>query len=235
MGTILVVKDNLEIRNLIVLHLKHAGFNVLEAETGEVALRLIRDKKIDIVLLEVMLPGIDGFEVCKNIRDLNEQMGIIMLSECVQMQHRLKGFELGADDYIEIPFYPREFIARIQSLLRRIKINEKNSQMIQSGPFTLNLLHETAYKNGEKIHLTPTEYIILKNLMNNVDKAVSRRDILEKIWCEHYTNYTGTRSIVAVNIRRLRKKLEKNPSTPQFLQTVRGIGYMWKYKKKKTI
>ncbi|HDR8072282.1 TPA: response regulator transcription factor [Bacillus cereus] len=227
MGTILVLEDTVSIRDLIVSYLKHAGFNVLEAKTGEEALGLLNSRKIDIALLDVVLPGIDGFKVCKKIRDIDKKMGVIMLSARVRTEDKLKGFAIGADDYIEKPFNLMELIARIQSLLRRIKIHENHVEVLQSDPFTLNLSRETVYKDGKRIYLTPTEYIIFKHFIYNADRLVPREEILHKIWCNNYINHIGERTVVAVNIRRLRQKIEKDPSEPQFIQTVWGKGYIW--------
>ncbi|EJR92914.1 winged helix-turn-helix domain-containing protein [Bacillus cereus] len=235
METILVLAGKKGIRDLIVVHLKHAGFNLIEAKTGDEALNLLNKRKIDIALLDVMVPSIDVFKLCKEMREINTKMGIIMLNEYNRIQHKLKGLAIGADDYIEKPFYPMELIARIQSLLRRINTyqkNEENVEVMHSGPFTVNVLCETVYKDGIRINLTPTEYIILKHLISNADRPITREDMLNKIWDGIYINHIeinhiGTSKVIDVNIRRLRQKIEKNPSDPQFVQTVRGKGYMW--------
>ncbi|MDZ4407629.1 response regulator transcription factor [Bacillus cereus] len=225
MSTILVLEDEIPIRNFIVLNMKRTGFNVLVAGTGEEALELIGKHTVDIALLDVMLPGIDGFEVCQSIREINKKMGIIMLTARIQDADKVQGLTIGADDYIAKPFSPNELVARVQSLLRRLKVNEENMKTIHSGPFLLNLLQEKLYREGQVIDLTPTEYIILQYLMNNATKPVSRNEILNKIWGE---NYIGDMKVVDVNMRRLRQKVELNPSEPQYLLTVWGKGYMWK-------
>ncbi|KEK24163.1 response regulator transcription factor [Bacillus gaemokensis] len=225
MTTILVLEDEITIRSFIVLNMKRAGFHVLEAGTGEEALEILREQIVDIALLDVMLPGIDGFEVCKSIREINRKIGIIMLTARVQDKDKVQGLTIGADDYIEKPFSPIELTARVQSLLRRVKVNEESTEVIQSGPFLLNLLQEKLYKDGEVIDLTPTEYSILQYLMSNTTKPISRDEILNKIWG---VNYVGDMKVVDVNIRRLRQKIESNPSNPQYILTVWGKGYMWK-------
>ncbi|AJI08340.1 response regulator transcription factor [Bacillus cereus] len=226
MQTILVLEDELTIRSFIVLNLQRAGFNVLEASTGEEALEIFRTHQaIDIALLDVMLPGIDGFEVCRKIRDFNDQLGVIMLTACVQNKEIIQGLTMGADDYIEKPFSPTELIARIKSLLRRINLNMKDGDLIHSGPFVLNNLEESLYKKGKKIELTPTEYMILFQLMYNSSKPISRDELLNTIWGEHYE---GETKVVDVNIRRIRQKIELNPSDPQYLLTIWGKGYIWK-------
>lgn len=225
MSTILVLEDEITIRSFIVLNMKRAGFNVLEAGTGEEALELLGKHTVDIALLDVMLPGIDGFEVCKSVREINKKIGIIMLTARVQDTDKVQGLMIGADDYIAKPFSPIELVARVQSLLRRLKVNEENMESIQSGPFLLNLSQEKLYREGQVIDLTPTEYLILQYLMNNATKPISRDEILNKIWGE---NYVGEMKVVDVNMRRLRQKIELNPSEPQYLLTVWGRGYMWK-------
>ncbi|MDM5188227.1 response regulator transcription factor [Bacillus sp. DX4.1] len=225
MSTILVLEDEMTIRSFIVLNIKRAGFDVLEAETGEKALTLLREHHVDIALLDVMLPGMDGFEVCRCVREMNKQIGIIMLTARVQDKDTVQGLTLGADDYIAKPFSPVELIARIQSLLRRVKMNEENVEVIQSGPFTLNHSQEKLYRDGKEIDLTPTEYTILHYLMDNASKPVSRDEILNRIWG---VNYVGDMKVVDVNMSRLRQKIEANSSQPQFVQTVWGKGYMWK-------
>lgn len=225
MSTILVLEDEIPIRSFIVLNMKRTGFNVLEAGTGEEALELLGKHTVDIALLDVMLPGIDGFEVCKSVREINKKIGIIMLTARVQDMDKVQGLTIGADDYIAKPFSPIELVARVQSLLRRLKVNEENIESIQSGPFLLNLLQEKIYREGQVIDLTPTEYTILQYLMNNATKPVSRDDILNEIWGE---NYVGEMKVVDVNMRRLRQKIELNPSEPHYIVTVWGRGYMWK-------
>lgn len=180
MSTILVLEDAMETRSVIVLNLKRAGFNVLEVDTGEAALELLSKYNIDVVLLDLMLPGIDGFQVCKSIRENNEKIGIIMLSACVQ--DKVEGLIIGADDCIEKPFSPIELNARVQALLRRIKVNNEKMESIPSGSFVLNLRQEKLYKEGIIIDLTPTEYVILEYLMKNQSKPISRGALLNKIW-----------------------------------------------------
>lgn len=225
MSTILVLEDEIPIRSFIVLNLKRAGFYVLEASTGEEALQILGDHTVDVALLDVMLPGIDGFQVCNAIREENKKMGIIMLTARVQDGDIVQGLGIGADDYITKPFSPVELTARIQSLLRRIEVHEEKTNTIMSGPFSLNIIEERLYKGGQLVDLTPTEYMILQYLMNRASKPVSRDEILNMIWG---TNYVGETKVVDVNVRRLRQKIEYNPSEPEFILTVWGKGYVWK-------
>ncbi|MCY8954206.1 response regulator transcription factor [Bacillus cereus] len=225
MSKILVLEDELTIRSFIVLNLKRAGFYVIEANTGEEALQILSEQTVDIALLDVMLPGIDGLEVCKAIRKENKKMGIIMLTARVQDEDKVQGLGIGADDYIAKPFSPVVLTARIQSLLRRIEVHEEKTNIVTSGPFSLNIIEERLYKDGQLVDLTPTEYMILQYLMNQASKPVSRDEILNMIWG---TNYVGETKVVDVNMRRLRQKIECNPSEPEFILTVWGKGYVWK-------
>ncbi|HDR5352257.1 response regulator transcription factor [Bacillus cereus] len=225
MSKILVLEDELTIRSFIVLNLKRAGFYVIEATTGEEGLQILSEQTVDIALLDVMLPGIDGLEVCKAIRKENKKMGIIMLTARVQDEDKVQGLGIGADDYIAKPFSPVVLTARIQSLLRRIEVHEEKTNIVTSGPFSLNIIEERLYKDGQLVDLTPTEYMILQYLMNQASKPVSRDEILNMIWG---TNYVGETKVVDVNMRRLRQKIECNPSEPEFILTVWGKGYVWK-------
>lgn len=152
-------------------------------------------------------------------------MGILMLTARVQDEDKVQGLGIGADDYIAKPFSPVELTARIQSLLRRIEVHAEKTNTITSGPFSLNIIEERLYKGGQLVDLTPTEYMILQYLMNQASKPVSRDEILNMIWG---TNYVGETKVVDVNMRRLRQKIECNPSEPEFIHTVWGKGYVWK-------
>ncbi|EOO70328.1 alkaline phosphatase synthesis transcriptional regulatory protein PhoP [Bacillus cereus VD021] len=224
MTTILVLENEIMIRNFIVLNMKRAGFNVLAADTGETALELLDKHNIDLILIDVMLPGIDSFQVCKSIRENNKKIGIIMLTTCVQDRDKIQALTIGADDYMDKSFSPMLLTARVQSLLRRVKGNKENMESIHSEPFQLNIQQEKLYRKGELIDLTQTEYIILRYLMENKGKTISRYELLNEIWG---VNYMLETKVINVNIRRLRKKIESNPSGPQFLQTVWGRGYVW--------
>ncbi|MBJ8073029.1 two component transcriptional regulator, winged helix family [Bacillus mycoides] len=225
MTTILVLEDEITIRSFITLNMKRAGFNVLETDTGEKALELLENHNVDIVILDVMLRGIDGFRVCKRIRKNNEKIGIIILTARVQEKDQVHGLTIGADDYIKKPFSIIELVARVQSLLRRVKENKMDMKWIHSGPFQLNLLQGELYRDEIVIDLTPTEHIILRYLMENSIKSISRDELLNKIWG---ISCVGNTKVIDVNISRLRQKIEPSPSEPQFLLTVRGKGYKWK-------
>ncbi|PEJ99993.1 response regulator transcription factor [Bacillus wiedmannii] len=224
MTTILVLENEITTRSFITLNMKHAGFNVLETDTGEKALELLEYHNVDIVILDVMLPGMDGFRVCTKIRKNNENIGIIILTALVQEKDQIHGLTIGADDYIKKPFSISELVARVQSLLRRINKNKKDFKLIHSGPFQLNVLQGELYRDERVIDLTPTEHTILQYLMENSIKPISRKELLNKIWG---ISCVGNTKVIDVNINRLRQKIEPSPSDPQFLLTVRGKGYKW--------
>lgn len=226
MGKILVLEDESAIRSFIVLNLKKAGYDVTEAHTGEQALELMESSSFDIALLDVMLPGIDGFSVCERIRQKNELVGIIMLTARTQDEDKVEGLTIGADDYITKPFSPSELTARIHSLLRRLgRIQKRDQDIIKSGPFELYLVNEVLKKRGEEIDLTPTEFCLMQEFMSAPKELFSRHELLDRVWGEEYI---GDPKVVDVNIRRLRRKIEDNPSRPTYIETVWGRGYYWK-------
>ncbi|WP_238901353.1 response regulator transcription factor [Clostridium sp. YIM B02500] len=227
METILVVEDELSIRSFICLNLRKKKYEVLEAENGEEALSIFNNRKIDIVLLDLMLPGIDGFEVCQKIRDISQSVGIIMLTARSQEEDRVKGLVEGADDYLLKPFSMVELEARIISLARRLNhiYSKKESSVIKSGPFELDVINKKVYHLGKDIKVTPTEYCLLQFLINNKNKVFTRNDILDEVWG---INYIGDEKVVDVNIRRIRRKIENDPSAPEYLRTDWGYGYLWK-------
>ncbi|RAS86978.1 response regulator transcription factor [Priestia endophytica] len=226
MGKILVLEDESAIRSFIVLNLKKAGYDVTEAHTGEQALELMESSSFDIALLDVMLPGIDGFSVCERIRQKNELVGIIMLTARTQDEDKVEGLTIGADDYITKPFSPSELTARIHSLLRRLgRIQKRDQDIVKSGPFELYLVNEVLKKRGEEIDLTPTEFCLMQEFMSSPKELFSRHELLDRVWGEEYI---GDPKVVDVNIRRLRRKIEDNPSRPTYIETVWGRGYYWK-------
>ncbi|QQZ08407.1 response regulator transcription factor [Heyndrickxia vini] len=228
MSSILLLEDEMSIRSFISLNLKKANLTVYEAETGEEALELFRaHPDLDIALLDVMLPGIDGFDVCKEIRKKDQRIGIIMLTAKAQEDDKVIGLDTGADDYITKPFSMKELEARISSLLRRIKAIEAvpKQNVISIPPFSLDKNNNTITKNNQLINLTPTEFELIKFLMENENQPISRDQLLDHVWGQ---SFVGDLKIVDVNIRRIRKKIEDRPSDPKFLKTYWGIGYIWK-------
>ena len=223
---VLVLEDEDSIRSFIVLNLKRGGYEVIEANSGELALDLYQQNTdIAVAILDVMLPGIDGYEVCRTLRTQGYSAGIIMLTARTQEADKVTGLMTGADDYVTKPFSVVELVARVDALFRRVAGNPfADDETIKSGPFKLNLRAREVQKNGVKIELTQIEYGILRTFMQNIGKALSRYDILEMVWGHHYV---GELKIVDVNIRRLRLKIEDDPANPQYITTVRGYGYMW--------
>lgn len=233
MKRILVCEDEDVIRDFVVINLKRAGYDVVDVNCGEEALKVFEAEHgdFDIALLDIMMPGIDGFQVCKALRKKSSTLGIIMLSAKTQEMDKVSGLMLGADDYITKPFSPSELTARIDAIYRRVSMSvardEDEAATIESGPFLLNLKSRTVAKNGVPIDLTQVEYQIMEYFMNNQDTALDRSSILTHIWGE---NYYGDDKIVDVNIRRIRMKIEDEPSNPKYISTIWGFGYKWSVK-----
>ena len=220
-----MLEDESSIRSFIVINLRRAGYEVVEAETGEEALeKLEHHRDTRVALLDVMLPGIDGFEVCRRIRASNSHIGIIMLTARAQEMDKVTGLMTGADDYVTKPFSPAELTARVDALMRRSGGNDSVEGEIRQEPFLLNTRNRTLEKNGQRIKLTQVEYAIIKMFMENPGKALSREEILDMVWGR---DYFGELKIVDVNIRRLRLKIEDNPTNPTYITTVWGYGYKW--------
>lgn len=231
MKTILVAEDEHTIREFITINLKANGFDVIEADNGEKAIEVFRNNSdmIDIALLDVMMPGADGFEVCRKIRDITAEVGVIFLSAKTQEEDKITGLTSGADDYITKPFSTTELIARINSLYRRIEysrnllLNAPKDEIVL-GDYELDLKNHTVSYNGKQIELTHIEFQILECFFTSPNKSIDRNSILKKVWGEPYF---GDDKVVDVNIRRLRLKLEDDPSNPKHLLTVWGQGYSW--------
>ena len=227
MKKVLVLEDEANIRGFVVINLNRAGYETIEAGTGEEALEILREHpETRIALLDVNLPGIDGFEVCRRIRATNSKMGIIMLTARTLEMDKVTGLMTGADDYVTKPFSPAELTARVDALYRRSGGEEKqaDSGEIFQPPFLLNTRNRTLEKNGKRIKLTQVEYSVIKLFMDNPGKALSRDEILESVWGR---DYYGEVKIVDVNIRRLRLKVEDDPTNPTYITTVWGYGYKW--------
>ena len=226
MRKVMVLEDEASIRSFIVINLRRAGYEVVEAETGEEALdKLHANPDTLVALLDVMLPGIDGFEVCRRIRATNPRIGIIMLTARSQEMDKVTGLMNGADDYVTKPFSPAELTARVDALFRRAGGDETvPSGEISQPPFLLNTRNRTLEKNGQRINLTQVEYSIMRMFMENPGKALSREEILDLVWGR---DYFGELKIVDVNVRRLRLKIEDNATNPTYITTVWGFGYKW--------
>ncbi|MBR3570501.1 MAG: response regulator transcription factor [Oscillibacter sp.] len=226
MRKVLVLEDESNIRSFIVINLRRGGYDVIEAESGEEALqRLKENPDTRVALLDIMLPGIDGFEVCRRIRATNARIGIIMLTARSQEMDKVTGLMTGADDYVTKPFSPAELTARVDALYRRSGGEDlANTGEIRQPPFLMNTRNRTLEKNGERIKLTQVEYSIMRFFMENPGKALSREEILDRVWGQ---DYFGDLKIVDVNIRRLRLKIEDNVQAPNYITTVWGYGYKW--------
>ena len=233
MKRIMIVEDEAAIREFEAINLKRVGYTVVEAGSGEEALEIYDSDSegFDIALLDISMPGMDGFALCKELRKRSETLGIIMLTARTQEMDKISGLMLGADDYITKPFSPTELLARVDSLYRRVEMHTPKAPApaddITLGEFVLNLRRRTLLKNGKDIELTQVEFQMIEYFFNNPDTALDRTDILEKVWG---SNYFGEEKIVDVKIRRLRMKVEDDPSQPRHLLTVWGMGYKWNTK-----
>ena len=229
MKRILIVEDEAAIREFEAINLNRVGYETVEAGSGEEALEIFDSdiKGFDIALIDVMMPGMDGFQLVKELRARTVTLGIIMLTAKSQEMDKISGLMLGADDYVTKPFSPTELLARVDSLYRRVSANSRaasdNGKLI-SGDFELDMRRRTLSKGGKGIELTQVEFQIMEYFFTNPDTSISRHDILKKVWGEHYF---GEEKIVDVNIRRLRMKIEDNPSDPKYIVTVWGMGYKW--------
>jgi len=230
MKKILVLEDEPNIRSFVVINLRRNGYEPIEATCGMEALsQLEKNPDIALALLDVMLPDIDGFEVCRRIRASGSKIGIIMLTAKSQEIDKVTGLMTGADDYVTKPFSPAELTARVDALVRRLggaDGTDKPSYEICSGPFLLNTRNRTLEKDCKRLKLTQIEYLLMKIFMENPGRAMSREDILKAVWGD---DFKGELKTVDVNIRRLRIKIEADPTEPEFLTTVWGFGYKWGY------
>ena len=228
MKRVLVVEDEASIREMVALNLKMAGWEVVEAPSAERALELMHHgEECDAALLDIMLPGMDGLSLCETIRRENNEIGIIIVSAKGQESDKIRGLSIGADDYITKPFSVSELVARLEALTRRIKrggVPAGEQEQLISGPFVLDEKSRMLYKNGTAIDLTQVEFQIMELFFRNPGTALVREKILEGVWGK---NYFGDVKIVDVNIRRLRMKIEDEPSSPQHILTVWGYGYRW--------
>ncbi len=218
---ILIVDDEKNIVELIKFHLKKENYRVIEAYKGKDAIDLFKKEKPDLIILDVMLPDMGGFEVCKNIRK-ESKVPIIMLTAKGEEIDKILGFELGADDYITKPFSPRELLARIKAILKRTRTTNVDTNQIQLGPFKVNVNRREIYKNDVLLELKPKEFDLLKLFIMNPGRVFTRQYLLEQIWGYDYLGDTRT---VDVHIRRLRQKIEDNAKNATYIKTIHGVGY----------
>ncbi len=225
--TILVVDDEAHIQELIKFNLIKNGFRVITADNGIDALKVAEEEKPDLIFLDLMLPGMDGLEVCKSIRknSVIESTPIIMITAKGEELDKILGLELGADDYITKPFSVRELVARAKAILRRTSFKPEDNGF-KFGDISIDYQKHEVYKGGEKVELTLKEFELLEILIKNKGKVMTRDFLLDKIWGYEYVGETRT---VDVHVRHLRQKIEENDKSPIYIQTIRGIGYKFNY------
>ncbi|KJR48219.1 Phosphate regulon transcriptional regulatory protein PhoB (SphR) [Desulfosporosinus sp. I2] len=227
MATILVVDDEEPIQELLRFNLEKEGYLVSVAKDGKEALDRVNKENPDLIVLDLMLPGMDGLEVCRRLRLIPgfQHVPIIMLTAKGELIDKVLGLELGADDYMTKPFSPRELIARIKACLRRVNTNEKADAQIVRGELRIDINGFRVHVRGEETELTPKEFELLRVLVAHPGKVYSRDELLERIWGYEYDGDTRT---VDVHVRHLRLKIERDPSNPEYIETLRGIGYRFK-------
>jgi DNA-binding response OmpR family regulator len=219
--TILVVDDEPEIVRLVRAYLEEAGFRVVIASDGQEALYVARHEKPDLVVLDVLMPRMDGLEFTRHIRR-ERDVPIIMLTARAEETDRIVGLELGADDYVTKPFSPREVVARVRAVLRRAQAPPEMPQVLHVGPLTLDRTTHTVALSGQPVDLTPTEFGILEALMTTPGRVFTRAELLETVQGVAFEAYERT---VDVHVKNLRRKLEPDPAHPRYILTVRGVGY----------
>jgi DNA-binding response OmpR family regulator len=224
MARVLVVDDDPTVREVVVSYLKAAQHEVLEAADGESVVSIVHDEKVDLVVLDLMLPGIDGLEVCERLRASDGDVPVIMLTALGSETDRVVGLQRGADDYVTKPFSPRELVLRVESVLRRTgDRGEPDHGRLEDGDLVVDLGRHEASLAGTVLALTTREYDLLRFLLAHPGIAFSREDLLQQVWGWSF----GDHSTVTVHVRRLREKVERDPTMPERLVTVWGVGYRW--------
>ncbi len=221
MPTILLVEDDRTLREVVALNLERQGFTVRQVADGEAALTEVRQSPPDLIVLDVMLPKLDGLSVCRIIR-AESDVPIILLTARTGEVDKIVGLESGADDYVTKPFSIGELVARVRAVLRRTKGRKSASQVLQAGPLRLDLLRWEAFYGDRPLSLSPREFRLLAEFMRNPGVVLSRDLLLERVWGAYYVGDVRT---VDVHVRWLREKIEQDPSNPRWIQTVRGVGY----------
>ncbi len=228
MKRILLCEDEAVIREFVVINLHRGGYEVVETASAEEALDCYAKQSgtFCVAILDLMLPKMDGFELCRRLRETDPVMGILMLTARSQEQEKVKALKLGADDYVTKPFSPSELLARVEALERRVEANRGNGycEEIRSGEFVLNLRKRVLCKGEQTIDLTQIEFQIMEYFLTHAGQLLLREDILSRVWG---ADYYGVDKVVDVNIRRLRMKIEDNPSEPRHIITVWSTGYRW--------
>ena len=225
---ILVVEDERNIVDILTFNLQREGYDTLEALDGAAGLRLALERDPDLILLDLMLPKLDGFQVCRTLREQSRATPIIMLTAREEETDKVLGLELGADDYITKPFSMRELLARVKSNIRRTDMLSQaaprsSANRLDLGRVQVDTDTMIVYKDGEALDLTQREYELVKTLASSRGQAISRETLMERVW--NYDGYVGDVRAVDVAIRRLREKLEDDPADPKFIITRRGLGY----------
>jgi DNA-binding response OmpR family regulator len=223
MARVMVVDDDVTVREVVVTYLRAAGYDVGEAADGEAALVDLRDERADLVVLDLMLPGIDGLEVCRRIRSKGDDVPVIMLTALGSESDRVVGLERGADDYVTKPFSPRELALRVGSVLRRAGERGTARGVVHDGDLVVDSTEHAATLAGVRLSLTAREFDLLRFLVANPHEAFSRDELLQRVWGWSF----GDQSTVTVHVRRLREKIERDPAHPVRLTTVWGVGYRW--------
>ena len=227
--TVLIIEDEQNIVDILSFNLGREGYDTLEALDGPTGLQLALEQNPDLILLDLMLPGMDGFEVCRRIREAGSSVPIVMLTAREEEDDKVRGLELGADDYITKPFKNRELIARVKANIRRVDMTPAPAAPAASaapagaGRVTVDEERATIYKDGRPMDLTQREYDLIRYLAARPGKVFSREALMEHVW--NYEGYVGDVRAVDVAVRRLREKLEDDPANPQFIKTKRGMGY----------
>ena len=222
---VLVVDDEKEIADLVEVYLKNENYNVYKSYTSEKAIKYVDSIKLDIAILDIMIQGKNGFEICKYIREKGLKFPVIMLTAKIEDNDKIKGLTLGADDYITKPFNPLELVARVKSALRRYTIynNEKEEKnIIEINGLIIDKEKHKCLLYDKEIDLTPMEFDILLYLATNRGKVITSEELFENVWKEKYFDSNNT---VMVHIRRIREKLNENTKNPKFIKTVWGVGY----------
>ena len=222
---ILVTDDEPRYVRAIQFNLQANGYEVLTAQNGQAAIELAASEEPDLVLLDVKMPGIDGYKACRRIREFSS-VPIIMLTALAQEADKVKGLDTGADDYVTKPFSANELLARVRAVLRRVELAQRQTPepTIQAGRLRVDLAQKRAYLDDQDVHLTPTEYRLLSELVQHSGRVLVPEHLLEKVWGP---GYEGETRLVWQAMHRLRRKIEPDPQDPQYIQTKPGIGYMF--------
>ncbi|HEY2878829.1 response regulator transcription factor [Nocardioides sp.] len=223
MARVMVVDDDVTVREVVVTYLRAAGYDVGEATDGETALMDLRDERADLVVLDLMLPGIDGLDVCQRLRAKGDEVPVIMLTALGSETDRVVGLEHGADDYVTKPFSPRELVLRVESVLRRVGERGVIKGVVTDGDLVIDSTEHTVTLGGRRLSLTVREFDLLRFLVSHPGQAFSRDELLKQVWGWSF----GDQSTVTVHVRRLREKIESDPTHPVRLVTVWGVGYRW--------